>query len=476
MAIWLIARNELRQNIREGRFLLTGLIIVLLALVSLWTSTTYYQTIQKQHRQANHADRRNWESQADKNPHSAAHYGMYAFKPKSALSLFDQGVDKHTGVALYLEAHRRSAAQYSPIQEQSSLAQFGDLTPAFVLIYLLPFLIILIGFNAISKERESDNLRLLLGQGISYRQLLVGKWLGVLLPTGLVVIPLLLFTLVLLWSVQDFGGFSLAGFGMITIALLFYYAAIAAFTVWISNLYRQSAYSFVTLLSLWIVVGLVVPKVASTLAENWYVLPNSDSISLKIEAAYARRKIGNIHDLKGEAYEELVNQMLKKYGVSDVSQLPVNMAGVRLAEGEKMDTKMYGEQFQHIHKQLNAQGNVFRAAMLLSPIINMRFISMGFAGTDESYHWRFSEAADRYRYDFVQYLNNYIADKSGTQEAYTTFVANETVWKDAPVFEYQSPIFGEIAQMQGLNLLILLGWTILATTLLWTAGRKKEIL
>jgi ABC-2 type transport system permease protein len=49
--------------------------------------------VSAQHELARRATREQWLHQGVKNPHSAAHYGVYAFKPKMPLSLVDQGVD-----------------------------------------------------------------------------------------------------------------------------------------------------------------------------------------------------------------------------------------------------------------------------------------------------------------------------------------------------------------------------------------------
>ncbi|MCR6646052.1 MAG: hypothetical protein NVV62_16830 [Terricaulis sp.] len=44
-------------------------------------------------------------TQGDKNPHSGAHYGNYAFRQAGPLSFFDNGVDPYTGSFIFMEAH-----------------------------------------------------------------------------------------------------------------------------------------------------------------------------------------------------------------------------------------------------------------------------------------------------------------------------------------------------------------------------------
>ena len=76
-----IARKELLDLLRDGRFrVLAGLVLVV-SVVSLGAGWKAYTDLAAQHRTAQQATRDQWLNQPKKNPHSAAHYGVYAFKP-----------------------------------------------------------------------------------------------------------------------------------------------------------------------------------------------------------------------------------------------------------------------------------------------------------------------------------------------------------------------------------------------------------
>jgi ABC-2 type transport system permease protein len=62
-----------------------------------------------------------WVDQGAKNPHSAAHYGLWVFKPKMPLSFIDQGVDSFTGVTTWLEAHKQNEFTRRPAMDQASV-------------------------------------------------------------------------------------------------------------------------------------------------------------------------------------------------------------------------------------------------------------------------------------------------------------------------------------------------------------------
>ena len=49
--------------------------------------------------------RSQWNEMVPSNPHRAAHFGTYAFKPTSVLNSIDEGINSVTGNVLRLEGH-----------------------------------------------------------------------------------------------------------------------------------------------------------------------------------------------------------------------------------------------------------------------------------------------------------------------------------------------------------------------------------
>ena len=151
-----ILRKETKELLRDGRVRIALFITLLLLGVAVWISAQQYRQVNEAYAVANAAERKVWDNQGEKNPHSAAHYGTYAFKPKFPLSLVDQGVDKYAGTSIFLEAHKRNEAQFSAAIDQTGLARFGDLTPDFVLLFIVPLLIILLGYNSFTKVIKQE--------------------------------------------------------------------------------------------------------------------------------------------------------------------------------------------------------------------------------------------------------------------------------------------------------------------------------
>jgi ABC-2 type transport system permease protein len=186
---WAVARKEWTELARDARWKALIAVTLLLMLSSLALGLLRLQRLEREHRAATEGDRRVWTAQGAKNPHAAAHFGQYAFKPVGPLAVADPGVDEFAGNAVWLEAHKQNEAQFRTARDGTLAARMGRLTLAFVLQAILPLMAILLGFAAFSGEREAGTLPQLLSLGVRPRDLLLGKGLaGGVVLLGLLVL------------------------------------------------------------------------------------------------------------------------------------------------------------------------------------------------------------------------------------------------------------------------------------------------
>ncbi len=68
-----------------------------------------------------------WENLEAMNPHRAAHYGSYAFKPMNVLNSMDSGINDITGNVVRLEGHVQNEIVYSEASQSLSISKFGKL-------------------------------------------------------------------------------------------------------------------------------------------------------------------------------------------------------------------------------------------------------------------------------------------------------------------------------------------------------------
>ncbi len=184
-----IARKEFTEMWRDGRFRWSAVIVLTLLVAALAIGWKNYTSQRAEQERAQAESRESWENQGERNPHSAAHFGVYAFKPKMPLSLVDSGLDNYTGTNVWVEAHYQNPLRGRPIEDATALQRFGEMTAAGVLLLLLPLVIIFLVFDAFAGERVSGTLRQILSVGVTRSQLVLGKTFGILAALLLLLIP-----------------------------------------------------------------------------------------------------------------------------------------------------------------------------------------------------------------------------------------------------------------------------------------------
>ena len=184
-----IARVEFTQLHRDGRFRVSLVIVFLLLIAALGAGWTHFRYVNEERRIAQQDARGVWLEQAEKNPHSAAHFGTYAFRPQMPLSLVDAGLDPYVGTTIYLEAHKQNESDFAPAQDRTALQRFGELTAATLLQSVFPLIIIFFTFSSFAGEREAGTLKQVLSLGVRSRDLVLGKFLGIATAFAVVLGP-----------------------------------------------------------------------------------------------------------------------------------------------------------------------------------------------------------------------------------------------------------------------------------------------
>jgi ABC-2 type transport system permease protein len=446
--------KETKELFREGRVRISLIIVLLLLGVAVWISARQYHTVNEQYITAKTTERSVWDDQGEKNPHSAAHYGTYAFKPKYPLALVDQGVDKYVGTSIFLEAHNRNDAQFSAAADQTGLARFGDLTPDFILLFIIPLLIILLGYNSLTKEHEMGTFSLLKSQGISFLKMILGKWTALFLPILLITLALFLIAGMVLSRVEDFGVFQWDALLTMCLIYIFYYAVFTNLVLIVSALVRKSGVSLVISLSVWIIACLVTPKMATNVANNQYPYPTAQEFAANI--AKDKEKGLDGHNPWSEESKKLEQNVLAEHGVDSLHQLPFNFDGYRMQKGEEHAAEVYFKHYKLLKSQYEKQSNVYQSLAVLSPYLPTRFISMAVAHTDYGAHWDFSDAAENYRITTQKYLNEHFAENSDYGE--WGWQADADFWKELPAFEYEPRTLKSTLKTHKGNLGIIGGW------------------
>jgi ABC-2 type transport system permease protein len=228
-------------------------------------------------------------------------------------------------------------------------------------------------------------------------------------------------------------------------------------SVGVSARASSSRNALLTLLTVWIFTCIIIPKATVNIASNLHPIPSSFAFNQAIKEDESKGIDG--HDSEDARAKVLEKQILAKYKVDSVSQLPVNFDAIQMQEGEKYTSTVYNKHFSNLQNTYNAQNQVSEITSLVNPYLAIRQLSMALSGSDYVTHADFQQQAEKHRFELVALMNNYMRDHSKTGN--WEFTVNKEVWSQLPEFQYQIPDFSSIISRNWLSFLSIALWVCL---------------
>lgn len=470
---WTVARKEWLELTRDARWhaLLAVTLLLMAAALALGILRTH--RLEREHRAAELGDRSVWTAQGAKNPHSAAHFGQYAFKPVGPLGLAEPGVDAFVGSAVYLEAHKQNEARFRTARDATLSARMGHLTLAFVLQTILPLLAILLGFAAFSGEREKGTLPQLLSLGVSPARLLLGKGLtaaGVLL--GLLAIACLGVGLGLSWlgagHLEEPAVLPrLAG---LMVGHTLYLLGFLALALAVSARASSSRAALVGLLVFWLINCFIAPRLASDLVDQAVPLPSAEAFQQAV-AQEKRSQFG--HDETHPAFVAFRDRVLRRHGVARVEDLPVSFRGLSLREDDETGYRIFDRHFGALQARIERQDLLRSLAGPLFPMLALRPLSMAMAGTDNRHQHDFLRSSEGHRRRIQTAASQDLLDHARNGD--NAYVADAALWERIPSFHYERPGGAWAYRGQWHNLASLVFWCLGTAAAAWGAALRPRL-
>ena len=376
-------------------------------------------------------ERQRWLGQGEKDPHSAAHYSVYAFKPSLPLQAVDPGIVPFVGEAVWLEAHHKNDLIFRPLQDASAFERLGLPDPAGLLTCVGPLAIFLLAFAAAARERERGVLRLTFGTTSSRGVYLAAKVASVTGVSALVlVVPVVLIGTLSVVSGTENGADEAIRLTGWTSSAVSYVAVMSMVAVSICVVAPSLQTAFAGLLLVWIVFVVGALPAASAAAEWISPLPSFQAmkIVLRNEApAY----------WTPEAGDDQIASILRRYRVSRESDLTVNLRGAQLDLAERQSQAVFDREIGAFYDRVAAQDITYARLGWLSPAVAFDATSRAFTGTDFFHHRHFIEFAERYRRELVNRMNADLIPHRPTNGRLHT--NNRDLWSQVPAFEYMPP-------------------------------------
>lgn len=464
--IFWVARKEAVELFRDGRFRWGTAILLGLLAVAVATGASHYHEVSRTHEWASETTYRQWLEQGSRNPHVAAHYGMYAFRPTPRYAVFDRGVYSYVGVALWLEAHWQNPLGHPPARDGTALMRMADLTAAGALQLFVPLLIILLGFSAFSGERETGTLRQLLSQGAHPVLVAWGKVIGILGALLALLIPAAVLGGIGMW----FAGLESEATAdpmwprlvILSLVYLGYFVAFVFLVLVVSALAPSSRTALALLLGFWVFNGLIAPRMAADLARLAHPLPSAGQLQGQIRSDLFEGFDG--YPGSGERNRLVRDSVLQAYGASSPEELPINISGVLLQAGEDYGNLVFDRRFGDLRNRLLSQVEVTRRVGAVAPFLAIRSLSMALAGTDVAHTEHFRAAGEEHRRRIQRIMNEAITFQSRYGEE---FRAGPDLWRAVPEFEYQAPRLEWALTQERTSVLVLAAWVILGGLILF---------
>ena len=426
-----LAAKDATEIWRDGRFRWAAGLLLILLIAAVAGGVHNQSEIARQHADAQQAERDVWLDKGDMNPHAAAHYGAFVFKPVQPLSAIDPGLDPFVGVFVFLEAHKQQLARHRPIEDATPTRRLGQLTPASAALGLLPLLVIALTFASVAGERDQGTLRPLLAMGISRGSLLAGKAMGALLPLAAVIVPATIAgAAILIWNAPADPGAPIAaraaGIGAVYLAHTLIWVGLG---LAVSARSRTQGVALVVLLALWFANAFVMPPLAMAAAK--LIDPSPSAIEFA----------ASIQDEKDSwpSWDERVENVMQRFldGEFESTMAPSNVEVMALLESEADETALYDRRFAELFERYQRQAHSFARAGVVAPTLAARSLSMAFAGTDEAHDREFAAAASRYRAAMLATLNGELA-ASGRFNTFD-YTRGRDLWEQVPPFDYDPP-------------------------------------
>lgn len=461
--IRLISIQLWKQSLKNKAVVFLLLILSLLFVFAAYTGWQDYK-VQEDVRVKHQVEvRHQWEEKPDKHPHRMAHYGYLIFRARYPLSFFDYGLERYMGNSVFLEAHKQNTVNFSEAGFSSGMLRFGEVSTAMILQTLIPLFIFFLGFSCISAERENNTLKVLLSQGVRWKELLAGKILGLLFLVCLVFIPVMILSLVMWFSLTDFKNTfnEFSRLFWIAATYFIYFFIICSICVIVSAVSRTSRSSLVKLIGLWLLFIVIIPRTAQAFGAYLYPAPSKIDFDTRVENELV--KTGDSHNPNDIYYKGIKDSLLHVYRVKTVEELPFNYSGYIMAQGEKISSGIYNKNWQKQLDIYEKQNTVNRSLAFVNPFQAVKDLSTALTGSDFNSYISYQQQVEDYRYQLAQLMNKLqmenISNKK--QEANDKpYTISRSHWKDLPDFQYRFISQSTLFQNEAVSVLSLLVWAL----------------
>jgi ABC-type transport system involved in multi-copper enzyme maturation permease subunit len=386
--------KEMREMIGSTKFALTFAVCAILIILSFYIGAANYKVAVEHHRAAKAENLQQLEGVTD--------WLMVRqnriFLPPQPLAALVTGISNDIGRTTEVEARGELTAHDSRFNEEPIFAVFRFLDLSFIFTVVLSLFAILLGYDAISGEKERGTLKLILANAVPRSTYILGKLIGSFAALSVsLLIAICIGCLLLPMMGVPMASADWMRLGLIILTGLLYFGVFLTISMFVSATTQRTSNSFLLLLVVWVVSVLVIPRASVLTAGRAVEVPSVDEIGAK-KASYASELWKDFRhgmaSFKGPETEDVqtIMDVFNKY-----------MDSLTTIRDDKMN--LYASQLneERHNRQLTQQAVAFNIARL-SPVASMTLATEELAGTSLELKNRYYDQAMAYQKIYAEFL------------------------------------------------------------------------
>lgn len=333
-------------------------------------------------------------------------------KKPNVLSILCAGLEKQSGNTVTISHGEVPTITKDHGRRNPLLVAFPELDIVTIAMVVFSLLAVLFAYDAIAGERENGTLAQILSNSIPRSHVLLGKYIGGIIPLSILVIfSLLTGLLVILRSNSvSFQGHDWIRILLIVCVILVYTSVFYTLGILASVICRHSATALMLLLFLWVLTVIIVPAIASYTASRVYTIPLEGHIENQIDMVWDQFEEESIKVRDGYpghwwTFGSQFNEsMIKVYdgektGMMNLLEQVRQIEPMRIKYADRV-----WEVYQSYYDQLSRQYMLARSLSRISPAATFYNVAAALAGTDTKAQIEFLRRSREYRNELIDYL------------------------------------------------------------------------
>lgn len=391
----IIIEKEIRDLISSTKFIITFGACALLIITSFYVGSARFNLNQEYYEASKAENVRSMEGITDW--HELESNRIF-LSPQPLASLVS-GVSNDIGRTAIIEGRGSIPIEDSRYNEDPIFAIFRFLDLEFIFKVLLSLFAILLGYDAISGEKERGTLRLSFANALPRQVYILGKLIGNFIALSVsVLIAMAAGTLIMPMMGVSLSGDEWTRLLLIIITGLLYAGVFLTLSVFISSVTKRSANSFLVLLVIWVFCIHIVPRVSVLLAARSVDVLSVDEI--------AHKKSGLRAQLLDEFTEGMENFEYTGSG-NKLDDLSAQLNSYLDSLSEIRDVKMQTFSSRLYEERGNSQKTQEKLAFAIarfSPATSLSLATSYLAGTSIGLKNRFYDEARSYQEQYGKFM------------------------------------------------------------------------